>query len=260
MIYLIIALGATIIGSVSGLGGGVIIKPLLDLVTNNDVGTISILSTFTVFSMSVAALIKHIKYKTKIEYKIGIMLSIGALIGGNIGNSIFDLLLENSSNPAVVTLVQNLILIVLLIMVLAYMNFFKERFRYNLKNPIIIIGTGLGLGSISSFIGIGGGPINMAILTLFFSMNTKDAAVNSILLVFFSQLSKLVTIGFTGGFGAYSLAPLVYMIPAGIIGGIIGASLSKKLSSKTIVNIFNVANAFVIVIAMINLVNAIRVI
>ncbi|HLQ75126.1 MAG TPA: sulfite exporter TauE/SafE family protein, partial [Alloiococcus sp.] len=56
LIYFAVGLIATIFGALAGLGGGVIIKPVLDLLGDYDVGTISVLSAATVFSMSVVSL------------------------------------------------------------------------------------------------------------------------------------------------------------------------------------------------------------
>ncbi len=46
------------------------------------------------------------------------------------------------------------------------------------------------LGAIS---GIGGGPINIMLLSFLFSMDTKHAALNSLYIIFFSQVANLAT-------------------------------------------------------------------
>lgn len=61
LIYFIIGLIATLIGSLAGLGGGIIIKPMLDLLGHFDVATITILSAATVFAMSIVSLTNYIK-------------------------------------------------------------------------------------------------------------------------------------------------------------------------------------------------------
>ena len=45
----------------------------------------------------------------------------------------------------------------------------------------------------SSFLGIGGGPINLVVLFYFFSMETKTAAQNSLYIILFSQITSLLT-------------------------------------------------------------------
>ena len=48
----LIAFGASLIGGICGIGGGVIIKPLLDMMGVADVAMVSFLSSCTVLSMA----------------------------------------------------------------------------------------------------------------------------------------------------------------------------------------------------------------
>ena len=52
ILYCLIAIGATTVGSLTGMGGGVIIKPLMDVMHHLDVETIGVLSSITVLSLS----------------------------------------------------------------------------------------------------------------------------------------------------------------------------------------------------------------
>lgn len=51
LIYALVIIVATSLGAVAGLGGGVIIKPLLDLVGAHDAAAINIYSSVAVFVM-----------------------------------------------------------------------------------------------------------------------------------------------------------------------------------------------------------------
>ena len=64
MTLFIIAFLACCIGAISGIGGGVILKPLLDAFTSYDAANISTLSAFTVFAMALAAGTAHLRAKT----------------------------------------------------------------------------------------------------------------------------------------------------------------------------------------------------
>ena len=59
ILYFLIAIGATTVGSLTGMGGGVIIKPLMDVMQGFDVETIGVLSSITVFCMSVVSIGKQ---------------------------------------------------------------------------------------------------------------------------------------------------------------------------------------------------------
>lgn len=251
MIALLVALCASIVGAISGIGGGVIIKPLLDLSGNYSTAAISILSSATVFSMSASALFKHYRLHTKFDIKFASYIAISSMIGGLLGQSLLSSLLKFDNIP--IKQIQNLVLMILLIIVLIYMNKFKEKYHWHLKSPVAPILVGIFFGFLSAFLGIGGGPINLVALTLFFSMNTKAASVISVFMIFFSQASKLSQVLLTQSYVGLDLTALLYMIPAGIIGGLIGSKLNHQFTEKQIHNLFNIVLCFVIVTTAINL-------
>jgi uncharacterized membrane protein YfcA len=105
----------------------------------------------------------------------------------------------------------------------------------------------------STFLGIGGGPINVACLIFFFGIEIKAATVYSIITIFFSQLAKLVTIGLTSGFGTFDLSFLIVIIPAALAGGYLGGIFSKKLSTEWVARFYNIVVFLVIMLNLYNL-------
>ena len=101
-------------------------------------------------------------------------------------------------------------------------------------------------------LGIGGGPINVSLLVLMFSFPIKEATVYSICTIFFSQLAKLVSIGLTTGFAVFDLSMLLYIVPAAIIGGFLGAHLSGIISANKVTTVFQ---SVIILVILINLYN-----
>ena len=110
------------------------------------------------------------------------------------------------------------------------------------------------LGFIASFLGVGGGPINVAFLVLFFSMSMKEAAVYSVGTIFFSQLSKLVTMAIGSSIPEVSPTVLISAIICAVAGGILGARMNKKGNEKVIKTVFTVCVA---AIAAVDFYNAI---
>lgn len=49
----------------TGMGGGVIIKPAMDFIGTYNAQTIGVISSITVFSMSIVSIIKQIQLKLK---------------------------------------------------------------------------------------------------------------------------------------------------------------------------------------------------
>lgn len=253
VIYGIIIFAATFLGAFVGLGGGVIIKPMLDLIGHDTIDVVNFISACAVFSMSISSTVRHIKAKTKIDFKFILILSAGAVAGGTAGSFAFDALLNTFDNSTLKG-IQGIILGMLLVFSVIYINIRNAK-SFNIKNPSGIIAAGLLLGFTASFLGVGGGPINVAFLVLFFSMNMKEAAVYSIGTIFFSQLSKLITMAVIGTVPDFSPVTLAVAVVCAVAGGIAGTKMNRKGSEKTIKTIFTVA---VSLLALVNFYNAVK--
>lgn len=251
IIYGFIILAATFLGAFVGLGGGVIIKPLLDLIGRDTVETVNFISACAVFSMSISSTVNHIRHKTKIDFRLIISLSVGAVIGGVLGSRLFDYLLTVFDNTMLKS-IQGLVLGLLLVASVVYINI-KNAKSFKLKKAPSIAAVGLVLGFIASFLGVGGGPINVAFLALFFSMTVKEAAVYSVGTIFFSQLSKLITLNVTHTVPDFDPVTLIVAIICAVLGGILGARMNKKGNEKVIKAVFTTVVA---AIAIVNFYNA----
>ena len=240
VLYFLIAIGATTVGSLTGMGGGVIIKPLMDVLHGFDVQTIGVLSSLTVFSMSVVSIGKQMLARTKIPFGTAIPLALGSVMGGR-------------ANSAV-TVVQNVVLSLLILAVFLYMKNKSRIPSRELRGVVVSLLVGVFLGICSSFLGIGGGPINVALIIYLFSFDTKTATVCSLVTILFAQISKLTTVALTTGFGVFDLSIAPVMIVGAIAGGFIGASLNKKCSEAAVEKAFNAVQLLVLAISIFNIV------
>lgn len=236
-IYSLVILAATTLGAFVGLGGGVIIKPILDFIGAEPRMQVDFLSAVAVFTMSVVSTGKQIKNKASFEKNIILFIAFGSIAGGFLGSFCMDLL-SRAAEQSIIRCIQAFTLAILLTAVSIYVA--KERKSFHVKNNSAVLAVGLSLGFIASFLGIGGGPINVAVLTLFFSMNVKESAIYSVAIIFFSQLSKLVTIFASSGIQPYiyQWKTLIFILPAAVLGGIIGSKLNRKFDDKIIRKVF----------------------
>lgn len=91
----IISFCASVIGVICGIGGGVVIKPVLDAFGILSVSAISFLSGCTVLSMSCYSVLKsRINKESVIDISISTYLGIGAVIGGIVGKQAFQLVVN----------------------------------------------------------------------------------------------------------------------------------------------------------------------
>ena len=117
VIVVITAFIATILGSISGIGGGVIIKPVMDAILDLSASTISFLSGTTVLTMTIVSLLRSRGGETKVDRR-GTFLAVGGAIGGLLGKMLFSFVAEGASDPSLVSLLQNIVMVVLTLMVL----------------------------------------------------------------------------------------------------------------------------------------------
>ncbi len=249
IVYFIVAIVATSVGALAGVGGGVFIKPVLDTIGQYNLSTIGLLSSFTVFSMAIVATLRQVKTGFVLS-KSTLNISFGAIVGGVFGEYLFSMF--QAALPEILAKgLQSLMLGLLLALI-----FFSDSFpKAHVKSMLASFFLGVVMGSISTFLGIGGGPVNVALMTIFLGMTIKTAAVNSILTILLAQAAQLLSILISRGFSDYDLSMLWYMIPASILGGFIGSWLNKKLSDKAVRRAFL---TFVVVLALLNFINAAR--
>ena len=163
ILYFLIAILATTIGATAGVGGGIIIKPILDFLGGYNLETINMLSSFTVFSMAIVSIIKQIRYKFKLEIRKTVLIGFGSVLGGILGDIILNKTIIIVNNDAKVIMYQNTVLAILLIAVFIYMNNKNKGEKFKIENSLLCIIIGMGLGTISSFLSIGGGPVNVCV-------------------------------------------------------------------------------------------------
>ena len=199
MIFFLICFLASAVGAVCGIGGGVIIKPVLDAFGILDVETISFLSGCTVLSMTAYAVLKsRAGGNAKGDKKVRFPMAAGAALGGLAGKELFSFVASLSPDRNRVGAVQAFCLLLVTAGTLAY-TLFKDRIHTrHVKAPAGCILIGISLGILSSFLGIGGGPVNLVVLFFFFSMSTKEAAESSLYIIFFSQTASLLSSLATG--------------------------------------------------------------
>lgn len=279
ILYVILTFITSIVGSVTGIGAGVILKPVLDILADYDVAVIGVLSSTLVLSMSLVIIILRLIKERRnrmlsaeylslhpdeksvpvadegtVSIWYTLELGTGAFVGGTIGQFIFGLLIQ-TLDSTIVKLIQNIILIAIIILILFYMRF-KGRIKpLGLKKPVWFIIAGIFLGIIAALLGIGGGPLNIAIVMFMFGMSIKPAAYYSLVSILFSQLAKLMTLVITTGIPEADYMILPFMIVTGIAGAFVGAFISAKAKRKRIEQLFNISQVVIIILCAYNIIS-----
>ncbi len=253
LLFFAVSFAASIVGAICGIGGGVIIKPTLDLFGWASVSTISFLSGCTVLAMSLYSVGRSMAAREKrVDLRTGTPLALGAAVGGVVGKQLFTAVRSAAPDPDMVGGVQAVCLALVTIMTLVY-TLKKASIRTKkIDSGAACVIIGLALGIMSSFLGIGGGPINLVVLFYFFSMDTKTAAANSLYIILFSQITNLLTTLVTHTVPDFAAHTLALMVLGGIGGGMVGRRINKRLDDRAVDKLFTVLMAVIICISLYN--------
>lgn len=232
-LYFLIALIATTLGSLTGIGGGVIIKPILDFLGDYPIGTISLLSSATVFTMALVNTYRNRFFVKEIDLKILGLLALFSFIGGIIGKTLFYYSLDilGISSNMMMT-IQGITLIIILIIVIILTSEQEKIKVQPVTSNILTLLIGLSLGIISSFLAIGGGPLNVIVLIIFWQLSPKQAAIGSVTIILFSQLSSIIQTLTVTPLRTFDLSVLPPMLIAALLGGYIGSHLIHHFAEE----------------------------
>lgn len=230
----IIAFVSTLVGAIVGVGGGLIIRPMLGFF---DVGKelASFSSAACVFCMGIVSLITTVKKGAKIQLKETVVLAMGSICGAFLGGACIKFV---SGNFIKIGYIFAMVFVLICMAARKYMP------RIKLKNPLLQFLAGIVTGGLSGFFGIGGGPFQMTALLLLFDLEAKEAAVQSIFITLLTTISSLIQYA-VSGYWDFTLA--VYMIPMAVIGGFVGGLLNRKFNNKYVSILFNITVIFIII-------------
>ena len=253
--FFLVSFLASIAGAICGIGGGVIIKPTLDVFHLASVSTISFLSGCTVLAMSSYSVGKSFfSHDSRVNMKTGTPLAIGAAIGGVVGKNMFSGIMAMFANPNTVGSVQAVCLLLITFGTLVY-TLKKDIIKtHHVESPVACLIIGILLGVMSSFLGIGGGPINLVVLFFFFSMETKTAAQNSLYIILFSQITSLIATLVTRTVPQFDPFSLILMVVGGILGGMTGRIINGRMDNKAVDKLFMAIMVIIIGISIFNMV------
>ena len=204
------------------------------------VSTVSFCSGATVLCMSCASLIRGRHDGIQLQIRTSTPLAVGAVCGGLAGKWMFEFVRSSVGNEHVLGVTQAVCLTFITFCIFLYVCNKNKLSSKQVKNAGSTIVIGIFLGIISSFLGIGGGTSNVAVLYFFFSMNAKEAAKNSLYIIIFSQLSSIIVSILTHSVPTFQWIDLIAMATGGVSGALIGAVASQRINNEDVENILKI--------------------
>ncbi|WBL14356.1 sulfite exporter TauE/SafE family protein [Sutcliffiella sp. NC1] len=252
MIFLLLIVGfiAGVVGSLVGLGGGIIIVPSLlflgsisttfhSITPQLAVGT----SLVVIFFTGLSSTISYLKYKT-VDYKSGLLLFLGSGPGTVIGAWVNNYLQADSF----------LFYYGLFILFISFILFWKDKMKrpatlkekswkrsYEDQNgsmhhysfsPVVGLLISFFVGFTSGLFGVGGGALMVPAMIMLFMFPPHVAVATSMFIITLSSIM--------GSFTHISLGNVHWLfaallIPGAWIGAKIGAWLNQRLTSKMVI-------------------------
>lgn len=252
----LVTFAACVLGTICGMGGGIIIKPVLDAAGVMSVSTITFLSGVTVIAMSCWNVGKNfLKKESEVELRGTGILAVGAAIGGLLGKQLFTMTAGLFPDQNTAGGVQAVLLLLIATLATLLYTLRKDRITsLQISSPVASLLIGLALGMLGAFLGIGGGPFNVAALCFFFSMPTKRATQNSLFIVLFSQLTSTLKTVLFDGVPAFQVTVLLGMVLLGIAGSELGCRINKKINNRQATVCLEGAMVLIMVISVFNIV------
>jgi hypothetical protein len=215
---------AGIVGSIIGLGGGIIIVPVLTFLgVTPTIASSS--SLFAAFSNSVASTTSYAKQK-RIDYKIGLKLGLMSIPGTVLGAFI-----SAEVTPTLFKILFGFVLVGACFYLFIKRN--MEQKQNNVSKQMAVASAAISFfaGILSSFFGIGGGIIFVPLMIVGLGLLIKNATATSQLILLFSSASGMITHSLLGH-SDFGYAMLLSIGAFG--GGLVGARLSLDIKENSI--------------------------
>ena len=218
---LVVGLGAGTLGSMLGVGGGIIMVPALTFLNVPPTQAAST-SLIAVMATSISSTIEYSRQK-RINYGLGLQIAACAIPGGVLGAVLSEYLLQDTFK-----LYFGILLILTGLYILYRNSVLKDRHvkRRSLALQVGVFAASFGAGVISSLFGVGGGIIFVPAMLLVLGLTMHRAAPTS-------QFTLMMT-AIAGVFTHSALGHPDYLQAIVLsIGAFVGAQIGARLSLIT---------------------------
>jgi len=214
-----IGLGAGTLGSLLGVGGGIIMVPALTFLNLSPTQAAST-SLIAVMSTSFSSTLEYSRQK-RINYKLAVWMGACAIPGGIVGAFLSDFLQEDSFK-----LYFGLMLMLTGIYISCKNSVLKDQHarRRSLPLQIGVFVASFGAGIVSSLFGVGGGIIFVPAMLLVLGLTMHTAAPTSQLTLLMTAIAGVFT---HSALGHPDYVQAIALSAGAFVGAQIGARLSR---------------------------------
>ncbi|MDB9760768.1 sulfite exporter TauE/SafE family protein [Pelagibacteraceae bacterium] len=255
IIILILSFAVGFLSGIFGIGGGVLMTPILIFLGIPATYAVSNVAN-TVLGISVSGATTH-WYKKTLDYKMGFMIVIGGLVGAIVGMYIFKYLQEIGNINIIIALLYIYLLVIIGTLIFVEgvrevtalkkkvmlkkklhthywihglpfrIRFSKSKVYESALTPIIL---GFVVGLFASIMGIGGAFLMVPAMIYLIGMPTKLIPGTSLFVTIF--ITGFVVIAHAVQFKSIDLVLVSFLLLGSIIGLHIGLKISEKLNAS----------------------------
>ena len=217
-----LAVGASAVASMVGLGGGLIIVPVL-LFLGTPPATAASASLAATLSNAVGSTISYAR-QTRIDYRMGIKMGAMAAPGSVLGAA-----LSSDAEPGVF----GALLAAVLVTAAVYV-FVRPRLRSrDMSHTQLVVALSAAAsffaGVVSAYFGVGGGVVFVPLLVLALGMSIMRAAPTSMFALLLTSTAGIIMHALLG----HGDAVLALLLSAGgLLGGLAGARISQVMGER----------------------------
>ena len=215
---------AGILGSMIGLGGGIIVVPVLTFLGFPPTVAASN-SLFAALSNSIASTISYSRQK-RIEYFLGLKLGLLAIPG-----TILGAIISTDIAPDIFKILFGFVLIASAVYIFLRKQIESREKVISKQMILFAIASSFFAGIISSFFGIGGGIIFVPLMVVGMGMSMKKAAPTSQLILLFASLSGVIVHSILGH---PDFLQAGFLAIGSFFGGLVGAKLSLSIKERNL--------------------------
>jgi uncharacterized protein len=218
----LIGLVAGFLSGLLGVGGGVILLPLLVFVGGIPLKVATGTSLVHVFAASATGMYSHHR-RGMVDLKAGLYLGLAGSGGGFLGTWL--------SVPFAVRGLQLIFLLVVasaVIMLMVPLNIEDDGYRKGEFNKLLAIGIGLGVGCLVGLLGVGGGFILVPLMIYLLRIPLRITIGTSLWVIF---ISSMVTMIAKFKVGQIDLAATLLVVSGSIVGTLLGSHTSRRIAT-----------------------------
>ena len=211
-----------ILGSMIGLGGGIIVVPVLTFMGFPPTAAASN-SLFAALSNSIASTVSYTKQK-RIDFPLGIKLGLLSVPG-----TVLGAIISSDVAPDIFKILFGFVLIASAVYIFLKKKLETTEKTLSKQMILFVIGASFFAGIISSFFGIGGGIVFVPLMVVGMSMAMKRAAPTSQLILLFASLSGVIV---HSVLGHPDFLQAGFLAIGSFFGGLVGARLSIHIKER----------------------------